>query len=180
GRPPRAVGGIGAHGDIAQIVLKPSHGIQRLIGGPLFRGPILGRRFLRSGRAWLRLGRRFGNAPSLDRWRRLAPRRHDFAPRLRAVSFSDDRRRRGRVLLGRRGFPALLSDVLFLRERRWRWRPLRGRRDFAPLRRDLPFLGDRRSRWRLPPPAPRPVLPFPAVRRPGAWFRVPPQPAPSA
>src|ERR1700756_172243 len=52
-RPPRPVGGIGAHGNVVQIVLKPSHGIQRLGDGPLLRGPILGRRFLRDDGALL-------------------------------------------------------------------------------------------------------------------------------
>jgi hypothetical protein len=77
-----------------QIVLKPSHGIQRLGDRPLLRGPILGCRFLRGGGAWLRLGRGFGGAPSLGNRRRLAARRGDFAPLLRDVSFFGDRRRR--------------------------------------------------------------------------------------
>ena len=92
--PPRPVGGIGAHGNVVQIVLKPSHGIQRLGDRPLLRGPILGCRFLRGGGAWLRLGRGFGGAPSLGNRRRLAARRINFAPLLRDVSFFGDRRRR--------------------------------------------------------------------------------------
>ena len=147
-RPLRPVAGIGAHGNVVQIVLKSSHGIQRLGGRPLFRGPSLGRRFLRGGGAGLRLGCGFGGPPTLGHRRRhLAPRCHDLVPLLRDVSFPDHCRRRRRLLLGRRGLALRLCDVLLLGDRRWCRRLLLRR--FAPLRWNLPFFGHRHCRRRF-------------------------------
>src|SRR5205085_5183343 len=118
------------YGDVAQIVLKSAHGVERFIGW--LRSAILSRRRFGASRARLRLDSFIGGfrAATLSR---------------RSLAGS-----RARLRLDIR-----LCLAPLLRERRRRRRPVAHRRDAAPLRCVLGLLGSRRCSslllwcWRL-------------------------------
>jgi len=113
---PRPVGGIGAHGDVAQIVLKSAHGVERFIrrfGAAVlsrrslgatrarlrldgfigrFGTAILSRRSLGCTHARLRLDIRLCRAPFLRDRRRCVAHRRDAAPLCRVLRFRRNRR----------------------------------------------------------------------------------------